>query len=249
MHNTATAASVGYLNDGTTRLAAGVAMRQHSQVGIKGGFLVLPILSTLPECSAGLPNEGNRWYQTPGAEISLLYVSCFLCWLANFSHAQNQLPPFRGGGVGVVWRTSDRGGLTGDHICYVWCSRLICNCSPWACVGNQMLGIHGGSKQTVPDHCRLVQYARGATLLPLPLARVCHRRASLMELTVLPDCPGPHPRGVSATRAGSGFTSPGVRNVLLCFFPHRQQIITEQMEFCQQAPHCLSSWSLNVFRQ
>lgn len=106
-----------------------------------------------------------------------------------------------------------------------------------------MLVIHGGGKQTIPEHYRLVQYIPDVdlpVLLLLPCA--CHHTALLMELTVLPDCLSLDPRGIFVGRSRTVFffASPGVRNVLF-FPPHQQQIITEQMELCQQAPHCLSS--------
>lgn len=54
------------------------------------------------------------------------------------------------------------------------------------------------------------------------------------DLTALPACHGPDPRGILTWTV---FASPGAENML--FPPHQQQIITEQMEVCQEVPHCL----------
>lgn len=116
--------------------------------------------------------------------------------------------------------TSDRAGLTvtGSHICYIRFSWLINSAQLFsrACVGNQMLVIHGGSNQTIADHYRLMQYVYDGSLpaLLLLLTRACHHHALLMELTVLPDCLGLDPRGVFVGRTRAGFASPGVKNVL-----------------------------------
>lgn len=42
MHNKAKIVNSGYLNSVTTRVAVGVTMREHTEVGITGGFPVLP---------------------------------------------------------------------------------------------------------------------------------------------------------------------------------------------------------------
>lgn len=54
-------------------------------------------------------------------------------------------------------------------------------------------------------------------------------------LTTLPACHGPDPRGILTWTV---FASPGAGNMLF-LPPLQQQIITEQMEVCQEVPHCL----------
>lgn len=79
----------------------------------------------------------------------------------------------------------------------------------------------GGNKHNISVYYRLVQHPHDmnvAVRLLLRLLRARHHRASLLELTVLPECLVSDSPGVFLKTSGIDFSSPGVTSALL-FYP------------------------------